>query len=64
MATFQKRGVGETMSNEEIRIKALEDLAVKLWMDYGEHDLDCCAERRPDLMTEILEKRQSFRKND
>jgi hypothetical protein len=25
VATFQKRGVGETMSNEEIRVEALED---------------------------------------
>tara|TARA_R110000851_G_scaffold215838_1_gene368712 strand:- start:3 stop:185 length:183 start_codon:yes stop_codon:yes gene_type:complete len=24
VATFQKRGVGETMSNEEIRVEALE----------------------------------------
>jgi len=46
------------MSNEEIRIKALEDLAVKLWIDYGLHDLDCCSERRPDLITEILKKKR------
>ena len=47
----------EVLKCEKV-IKALEDLAVKLWMDYGVHDLDCCAERRPDLMTEILEKRR------
>tara|TARA_R110002126_G_scaffold23254_3_gene81819 strand:- start:2156 stop:2305 length:150 start_codon:yes stop_codon:yes gene_type:complete len=48
----------KNLSEAKLRIKALEDLAVNLWVACGEHDLDCCAERRPDLMTEILEKRR------
>ena len=39
-------------------IKALEDLALELWHDYYQHDPDCCEADRPDLITEILEKRR------